>query len=228
MDESWGAPSDWVHDFAEGLGFDLTLDDAQSFLPPVTSLEDWETLIKPRLTCRHLGEWLWQWLPPVTFDPVNIAGHECGPAGAFLGLEALAKHITPNVDRFSPSCCVLDRLQGTSLRRFWGQLRLLTGIELPELVNANAVLVQRSIVNSLWLALAVIVSSLLLLNPNVPFGLAMALLFAWLASIPKILATFAFACWWGPSYRTLPWNIVTFRDLANCVSTFQTQSIQGR
>ena len=202
---------DWFYDFAQSLGFDLTLDDIASFLPRETSYEDWETVVKPRLTCRHIGEWLWQRLPRATFEPVNIAGRVCGPAGVFFGIEALIAHVCPQTNRFAPSSRILDHLQGRLLRRFWAQVRLQTGAPLAEPFDWWLAIATCAAWGCVLLGIAAIVG--MLVSERLLF-----MIFVWLGSIPVTLIVML--AWWmaSPYYIRLPHRIRTFRDLATYVS----------
>lgn len=86
------------------------------------------------LTVGKLVGFIQRHLPEVAFEPVNICGRNCGPAGAFFGITEVASHLIAKDMRFAPSTPIADVLTGRMLSDFWLRLQRYTDDRLPHLV----------------------------------------------------------------------------------------------
>lgn len=206
--EDYSELEEWLVAIGEHFGVLLTEEDVCEFVgaPPDADVETWYHVVRPRLTCRHVGEWLWPYIPQVSFESINVAGRECRPAGLFYGMEELASHVDPDAQRFPPSARILDQFQGAALRRFWAQVRFLTHVPLPDLFNVNSAVSQFAMWTFCLLGGTALVC--LTFSPEA----FVTLLALWFAIIPIMVALSPYSQ--EETYRSLPQGIVTFRDLA--------------
>lgn len=206
----------WIAQIHEqfGLRFDAELFDC---LPPAVAPEPRHRKLTCALTCGQLAERLWRQLPQVSFEPVNVAGRDCGPAGAFFGLVELSRHVKPTIAKFRPSTQVLDRLQGRDLRRFWTQLQVQAGVSFrePDDVWSNVTTIFSISCIALGIAILVGIS---ILGTGLFDLLMFRLMIFWLLSVPVTIAVCATSFVFGPYYLRLPSGIRTFRDLSEYIS----------
>ncbi|MBL8852248.1 MAG: hypothetical protein JNG89_21425, partial [Planctomycetaceae bacterium] len=100
--------------------------------PFAKNFEQWERDIKPTLTFGRLAQWICERASAPSFAPINIAGRNCGPAGAFFGIETTVEELAPGV-RFPPRTPILNRLRGNQLELVWNRLNAYASGGLPDL-----------------------------------------------------------------------------------------------
>lgn len=84
-------------------------------------------------TVAQLIDFIHERQPDVSFEPINICGKDCTPAGVFYGLRTLAGSNGIAGDEIGPSTAIACKLSGSKLTRFWNQIRCLTDDAVPEL-----------------------------------------------------------------------------------------------
>jgi hypothetical protein len=201
-------------DFADVLwrwqqewGIELAHSDFTEFLSAGISRQlltsgRWEQDAKPLLTFRRLSQWLADRIEVPSLAPINIAGRDCGPAGAFVGIAEVVDRLAPGV-RFPPQSRIGDHIRGKHLRQLWSRLNLRVDGKLPPL--------DRPYWNPGRLLIAATYAMLL-----VVIGLTGANYYEWL-SVAFVLLNgvgLRVSCSWDP----LPPQIKTFRDLAYLMS----------
>ena len=113
-DEQWWRDIDvmdvrWA--VSRHFGVKIPADKWSSFFSgQATTEEEWEREVSPTITFARLVDLIQRHLTDVSFAPVNVAGSDCGAAGAFFGLQRLAEHVDPSVERFGPSTRIQDRM----------------------------------------------------------------------------------------------------------------------
>ncbi len=114
--------------------------------------EDWESLSHYR-ECKSPDEWERRFAHDFTFGrmaellagrtlllqvkPEVFIGRPCLAAGAFSSMERLVLRQNSLAPRFGPSTPIHQVLKGSSLRRFWRQVQLLTRDLVPPLPNSR-------------------------------------------------------------------------------------------
>ena len=160
-------------------------------------------------------------LPQTSFDPVNICGKDCAPAGIFLGLKTVAQSICGDDSEIAPSTPITGRIKGLRLQRFWNQARLLTTLELPHAKGRFTC----SFLALFLLFMAGIVQNVFSLHFSLPAIFAVAIaIFSYgcfraandtTADDGALLERFAFTC-------RVPKQFHTFRDLAEYIANHRT------
>jgi hypothetical protein len=122
---------------------------------------EWETRIAPGFTFGALADWMAKRAEGVSLSAINVLGRKCATAGAFYGIEDVARQVSPHVVRFGPSTPIQKRLRGRALSRFWRRLRWMTCDALPMLrtpktaVAWDVLLLVSLVLIPLWLAVEV-------------------------------------------------------------------------
>ena len=166
--------------------------------------ERWEQEVRPSLTFRRLAEWMAERIGPPSFAPMNIAGRNCGPAGAFLGIAETVAVVSPGPE-FPPRSPILNRLRGKDLKRVWERLTRYTADHLPNLVFPYKKYGDAVLFAALLLGWIVIMTAPLARFWAIPLIAACAWLGRWGIRL-------------GRSGDPLPPHIKTFRDLALVMS----------
>ena len=126
--------SDLAFRCGKTFGFVAGRDDWRSFFEgDAADAADWERRVAPTLTYERLADFIAERSPAPSFEPIEIAGRRCGPAGAFVGLRETAGLLFPEGERFAPSTPILRRLRRSRLEEFWERLRWDRGDALPPL-----------------------------------------------------------------------------------------------
>jgi hypothetical protein len=162
-----------------------------------------------------------------SFEPATIFGRTCRPAGVFLGMEELAKHIDSEVEKFGPSTPIRGRFRGQPLIRYFNLLRCLTNGCAPKVNDPATKSMWRTISDysaislglySFVLAIKWLANSSLLGEMSPPIfvagGLAsFVLFFVWMAFVIRAghLLVRRFV-------NPLPPGVETFRDLAKLIA----------
>lgn len=167
------------------------------------SMEEWERDVARVLTFGRLADFIASRAPVIaSFEPINMLGRECAPAGAFIGIRQVAAYALGPRVRFAPSSRVLDELCGADLDRFWSHLRWLSEDTIPELPAFWRTVTQYAGCTSV---LAVLVA--------VAFSVSTGALWL-LAVIPFAVALNLAAYLYKRRVNPLPPGVVTFRDLS--------------
>ncbi|WP_339731715.1 hypothetical protein [uncultured Gimesia sp.] len=110
-------------EWTEYFGLDLFEDDR----------EEWECLHAADFTFRRLAQFIAARATVISFQPVEVLGTECGPAGTFYGIQQLVRTLKKRSPDFGPSTKIRDVLKGYSLINFWSHLRWMTGQRVAKL-----------------------------------------------------------------------------------------------
>lgn len=168
--------------------------------------EEWERDVKPTLTFRRVASWIVDHIEMPSFEPMNVAGRRCGPAGAFGGIAATIQEVAPGA-RFPPRTPILSRVRGGTLERVWDRLNMYASGKLPALSFPNRRVGEAFALAATFVGIAVAIGL-------VASGAA-AWLLAWLpACVVAVCAAFKFSMSGDP----LPADLRTFRDLAYTMS----------
>ncbi len=166
------------------------------------SNDEWERTIAPSLTFGALSRFIADRAAVIaSFDPVTVFGKECGPAGAFTGIQQ------PISKRIAPSDRIIDVIRGERLDQFWGRLRWLTENSIPELpaIWSNASGAAGCLAT--LLAISGVIASLSQSN------------ISWAASgIASAVAIYVIAIAYKWLTNPLPDDVATFRDLSNLIA----------
>lgn len=200
------------------FGADLPVDEwGRFFSGEAKSEEEWNRDVAPTITFGRLSALIQRHLADVSFGPINVAGANCAAAGAFLGVQQLARFVDRNIERFGPSTRVRDRLSGERLVAFWSQLRLLTRNAVPPIKPYS----QQWRVRVLFILLYCFAPAILAVVLGLVPGWPLRLFYGAYVGLLIIAAMGLDASRDG----SLPKDIRTFRDLANRVADqFHTRS----
>jgi hypothetical protein len=151
-----------IAEVEERFGFDASAEDwAEFFGTGIRDKKRWEAEVGPRCTFGSLADFIARHVPPVSFDAVARCGTNCGTAGAFHGIERVARQIRADLGELRPSTPIRDRLRANKLETFWNRVRWMSGDALPPLRTPwrrtlrRAVLVAfLALFAGLWLSLA--------------------------------------------------------------------------
>lgn len=159
---------------------------------------------------------------PVSFAPVSFAGKKCAPAGAFLGMQALAANIDPTVRSFGPSSRISKVLKGTSRARFWRSMQVQIGDAIPPLhPYSQCWWVRLAFV--LWFVVGdvfgsvVIASFLMPLDSPVPVITLLSIVHGTIIIIAAVIVDDTYG-------GLVPDQVETFRDLAHGIANVKTHS----
>jgi acyl carrier protein len=123
-----------IAEVEEHFGFDAPAEDwAEFFGTGIREEKQWEAEVGPRCTFGALADFIVRHVPPVSFDAVAQFGTNCATAGAFRGIELVARQIRPDLGALRPSTPIRDRLRGRKLDTFWNRVRWMSGDALPPL-----------------------------------------------------------------------------------------------
>ncbi|WP_278471197.1 hypothetical protein [Gimesia maris] len=95
--------------------------------------DEWINQVGQHLTFRKLVDFIAERSPYISFQPVMVIDRECGPAGAFYGMQELSEKFYPAACRFTPSTRILDAFRGNSLDRFWNELNWRNEYQIPDI-----------------------------------------------------------------------------------------------
>lgn len=200
------------------------------------SAEEWEAKYAHMFTFGRLAALIAGRVDLGSLEPVTIFGATSLAAGAFRRLQGLARRVDRNVEDFAPSTKLLDRFQGSKLRKFWALLRAVSGNRVPPLAASTA----SRIANYMWSTPGVVFSLIVgaaatfwLIRGTFGVGMGgsrLAWIFTWLVMslgmsiVPAILLLIAtgvlklFGHQIGPQRSMLPHGIETFRDVSLLVA----------
>lgn len=217
MAESWWDDFDFGDLFyciERDFNFTCSSEEWQGFLGlNIRDFMEWESIVAPRLTFGALADFIIERAEAITFEPVSVAGHECGKAGAFLGVNDVARQVKPGIERIAPSTPIRKRLHGRQLVNFWNHLQWMTENSMPRL-------------NTRWIDFA---GTLRLFDAL--FLLIILAWGAWAADFNNIALAFASSAVVTLTASVivrltnpLPEDVSTFRDLAEMIATFHRRS----
>jgi hypothetical protein len=204
----------WEEDAALGYFFGYSGRDWVEYATGgVEDRSQWEATVAPFLTFRSLAEFIREHAAAVSLEPVTLLGKPCATAGAFRGVEGLARQIDPKIPRFGPSTPIQTRLRGPRLYRYWDRLRWVTEDRVPTAATSAFLerlhdFTLRTLLGKLGLA---VLASLVLGDWDtilVSTGAVFLLL---------ILAGWSFWLWKMYRVNPLPEGVHTFGDLARFV-----------
>mgnify|MGYP003663319582 FL=1 len=95
--------------------------------------EKWERLYAGDFTYRRVAQFIADRATPISFEPVNVIGQECGTAGAFYGIQELVREVKQRPQEFGPSTRIRDVMKGNAFVYFWMKVRWITGQQAPDL-----------------------------------------------------------------------------------------------
>lgn len=95
--------------------------------------EEWERLYAADFTYRRAAQFVAERATAISFEPVNIIGQECGPAGAFYGIRELVREVKKRPREFGPNTRIRDVLKGNAFVYFWMKVRWITEQRAPDL-----------------------------------------------------------------------------------------------
>lgn len=137
----------------------------------------------------------------ISFEPANFLNQKCAPAGAFLGMEELAKR--NSVPEFAPSDRIIDVMRGNVLDNYWHQLRWMTEDRIPALPRLwRGILLDIGCFGSIAIALV---------------AYFVGLKTAFIASVVWAVCLLS-ASAYKDLTNPIPPEVQTFRDLAELVS----------
>ncbi|WP_417381276.1 hypothetical protein [Gimesia sp.] len=221
-DELWDEIdlADIFYRFEKQFDFDCTLEEwdqelGLGFGGPFLSVEEWERDVAPKFTFGAIARFIQKRaINTVSFEPVTVIHRECGPAGAFYGIEQLFGKL-PYEERFGPSTKIIDVLRGRNLNRFWSELWWRTEFAIPRLSNSwRDIDGWGCLIGGLAIVAAIPIS---ILTENYLY------LF--------VMAVFAFATWyiallWQYWTNPLPPELQTFRDLAVLIAEHNCDAVR--
>ncbi|WP_417384970.1 hypothetical protein [Gimesia sp.] len=179
--------------------------------------EKWEEFYAADFTFGRLAQFIAARATAISFQPVEVLGTECGPAGAFYGLQGLVKSLKKRSPDFGPSTRIRDVLKGDSVVYFWSQLRGITEqgvVELPAGWRYLQVTAFASLI--CFTTVVAVLISLLKLEP------------VYIASIFAVVPVGMFAVWIYQRWSNpLPSDLQTFRDLAVLIANLDCEAVWG-
>lgn len=105
------------------FGFKVTPAEWKAFFEGgAADAADWERNVAPRMTYEALADFVIDRTRAISFEPVEIAGRRCGPAGAFYGICEAAGQVLLKVERFAPSSSILRHLGRSRVETLWERL----------------------------------------------------------------------------------------------------------
>jgi hypothetical protein len=178
--------------------------------PYITTPEEWEQKVGPRLTFGALATFIAERVEAVSYRPVVVLGNPCETAGAFRLTEAVARDVRKTMAPIAPSTPIGEVLQGEKLKTFWRRLRVATCGRLAPLQRRRTIVVAES------LRVLCLVATVLALPVSI---MAMCGGLTWLGLVSLAVCTIAAPSAWlahalaGNAKRLLP-GVHTFADLA--------------
>lgn len=177
------------------------------FDPSRRTRDEWEQTVAPQLTFGALSKFIAERAIQISFRPVAIVDVECPSAGAFLGIQEIARRECSYSGGFGPSRRIIDHMRGRQLEAFWTQVRWITQNSIPELPSSwREVTVNAGIIGCLGVVAGFIAGWLIDSVVLLAFAMAGA------ASVYLLAATYKHLA------NPLPPGIVTFRDLSMMVA----------
>jgi acyl carrier protein len=157
----------------------------------------------PWVTFGELADFIADRAEPISFGPVTFFGRPCQAAGAFLGVEQVARQISPKVEQFGPSTPIRARFRGYRLYRLWERLRWISAGGLPQLPQRS----HSAVVTLSTLGLLALVAGLIaaFITRNVAYPVPGSLLLGIAIALAFVLDYLA---------DPLPADVRTFGDLA--------------
>jgi hypothetical protein len=168
------------------------------------SPEEWEVKVGTRLTVAHLADFITTHVSAIRVRPMHIAGRMCESAGAFRAIEEVHHELFGLAKRFGPSTRIRDRLRAGKLERVWRRMRLISPCSIGPLRRTHMMQV-RQIGTAAGALLSVLsVAGLIVLEIE-----------ALLPLVPALIATTIVGnLVLRHIDNRLPWDVVTFGDLA--------------
>lgn len=102
------------------------------------AVEEWERLHAHQFTFGRLADRIIERARLQPIVPATICGSTCGPAGAFLWLDEVARRIDACIVPFGPSTPILDRFRGRNLSRLWLWVTEFSGGRVPPLQSPHS------------------------------------------------------------------------------------------
>ncbi|HAW29591.1 MAG TPA: hypothetical protein DCY03_15970 [Planctomycetaceae bacterium] len=177
------------------------------------SAEEWIEHVGQHLTFRALVESISEHAPRISFQPVMVIDRECGPAGAFYGMQELSEKFYPAACQLTPSTRILDAFRGAALDRFWSELKWRTDNSLTEL-KYFWFLMEGCGCLVFWPVL--LISVILFLNGNYLYPV---LATATTYSLWKVFSICSYR------FNPLPAGYETFRDLAVMIAEHDSEAV---
>jgi hypothetical protein len=193
------------------------------------SIKDWAKFFEESpnsndVTFGDVADFIAEKLPAVSLEPAVVLGKTCQPAGAFLGLEQLARHVQPKLPAVGPSTPIRNCLQGGKLQAFCNHLHWVSCglIERPQEILAPKTLRRRLLeLSVVVLAAVLIIGCLMAFHDFGPQALGRLEVWfgIWFGSLAVVCfywaGVFCFARWIS---SPLPPGVETFRDLAKLIA----------
>lgn len=197
-------------DFPEGE-WDLMLGEDH----PQWTNEDWERFCLT-WTVQRLIDFIRDRLPEVSFDPVNICGKDCAPAGAFFGLRNLVATMRSRTTSLGPSSMLKETLTSYQLKKLWIQSSLLSGAELPPLLEKVPV----PLMTAFFFVAGLISWATAYSLPVAPGMDGLGFIFVVFTAVFGALSYAGIMGYFrhSPFGYNLPKNVQTFRDLAEYIA----------
>lgn len=178
--------------------------------------EEWERLYAADFTYRRAAQFIAERVSAISFNPVNVIGRDCRPAGAFIGLQELVREVKQRPQEFGPSTRIRDVLKGNAFVYFWMKVRWITAQRAPDL-SQNYQKMGTHVV-FIMLACVMIMGAILFsfrVDPLYYFYSAFAVIPLW------ILVGFLMERRMNP----LPADLQTFRDLAVLIAEHDSEAV---
>lgn len=192
--------------------------------------DDWRVRFAPMFTFGRLADLVHKRMPPERFEPLTILGSTSKAAGAFRWITWCATKITTDVEEFSPSTPIVERVRGRRLAEFWTRCRAVSGGRLPILRESPG---QRL---TGWLPLGLITIGAMVATFLITLGVAImngdgavegfknALSLGLCLSLPILIALALLIAivqsivnFFSPPHSVLPVHIATFGDIARVI-----------
>ena len=213
--------ADVFYRFERQFGFESTLDEwiRELEIKGPFTLEEWERDVAPRFTFGVIARYIQKKaINTVSFQPVTVMNRECGPAGAFYGLQQV---VTSTAEawrapcRFAPSTRILSVLRGSCLDRFWDELHWRTEQKVPQISRTWDFLIAAGCLVAGLATLIALPTTFATGNAVYAAGLFVYLLVFWILSS-------AYQYYSDP----LPPELQTFRDLALFIADLDCDAVR--
>jgi len=213
--------ADVFYRFEKQFGFESSLEEwtEELGIANVPGLEEWENEIAPRFTFGAIARFIQKRaINTVSFQPVTVMDRECGPAGAFYGIQQV---VTSTAEawrdpcRFAPSTRILSVVRGSRLDRFWDELYWRTELKLPRITRAWDSLID---VGCLLAVLAIAIA----LPVSFVTGNAIYAVMMFVYLLAFWVAASAYRYYSDP----LPPELQTFRDLSQRIADLDCDAVR--
>ncbi|QDT29353.1 hypothetical protein Enr10x_47050 [Gimesia panareensis] len=214
--------ADLFYRFERQFDFECSLEEwtEELGIANVPSLEVWEHEMAPRFTFGAIARFIQKRaINTVSFQSVTVINRECGPAGAFYGIQqvvASERAARWNSHRFAPSDRIIDVLRGSHLDRFWYELHWRTELRIPRLKRDWDFLIDSG-------CLLGGIGFLVAFPASILTG---QYLYAVIAVV-YLLALWAVASVYKYCSDPLPPELQTFRDLAVAIAGLDCEAVRG-